>query len=51
MKHKDKVKLGRKLLTREEERQGVSKFLSAKWLERKEAIELRQARRQKRAKV
>jgi hypothetical protein len=41
MKHKQKVKLARRLLSDDEIKRGVNKFDSEKWRERKRAIQRR----------
>ena len=50
MRHKDKIKLARELLTRAEVRAREWKFLSKGWEVRKEAIAKRVKRREKRQK-
>ena len=47
MRHKDKLAMARRMLTREEVRQGVPPFLGNAWSERKEAIKKRIARKEK----
>lgn len=46
MKHKNKVKLARKMMTKLDRKIHVPKFLSASWLKRKEAIAKRVERKQ-----
>ena len=47
MRHKDKVKLARKMLTKKEIVEKVSKFLSKGWIQRSEAIKKRVNKKKK----
>ncbi len=46
MKHKDKLKMARKMLTRDEIKRHVKPFDSVAWEKRKKAIEARVAKRE-----
>ena len=47
MKHTQKVKLAKKMMTGKEVREGVSKFQSKAWKNRSEPIKKREAKKRK----